>query len=1290
MTRKKPSSAPLSRVAHKVSPLSPSPENPRSRDWVPTLQAGFPIVGVGASAGGLEAFKQFLSSLAVDTGMAFVLIQHLDPKHESLSTDILSRITSMPVAEVTNGMRVEPNHIYIIPPNFGMEIFHGVLKLIPRVEIRGQHMAIDSFFRSLADDRKNLAAGVVLSGTGSDGTEGLLAIKAEGGITFAQTPASAKFDSMPRSAISSESVDLVLSPQKIAEELAKIAHHRFIFPAKQQAEITGDRNAVPLDSLQGIFLLLRKICHVDFTHYKSNTIQRRLERRMILNRVEDIDAYIRLLSGNPDEVKALYADILIHVTSFFRDPKAFEAVSREVFPRLMKGRAPGLPIRIWIPGCSTGEEVYSIAILIYEFLSDRAVDMPVQIFASDISEPAIQKARIGEYPASISRDVSPERLDRFFGKLDNGHYKVKKTIRDICLFSRHDITVNPPFAKMDFISCRNLLIYFAAALQKHVIPVFHYALVPKGLLWLGRSETTGGFSNLFSVVDKTNQLYMRKNAPIALSLQFPVSTYVAGKQEEKQESVRKYPVFAKQESDVQRLADVALQAEYPGVLVNEEMEILQFRGRTAPFIEPAAGLASYHLLKMARPEIIPDLRVLIQAAKKKNTPARAEQLHFKDGRRVMTFNLKVIPVKASSASKENHYLILFENVVESSPPKKKKGPLPGVGKLGSGKQLNASKNSFFKALQQELISSQESQTSLIEKYEATQEDLGAANEELQSANEELQSTNEELETAKEELQSSNEELTTVNDELQSRSVEQVQLGNDLINLLGSVEIPILMLGNDRRIRRFTPLAGKVLNLIATDVARPISDLKLNFTSPGIDLDLDHLVSEVLDTMKSTEVEVQDRQARWFRLQVRPYKTIDNKIDGVVLALVDIDVLKQSLNEVRAARAEAEKANRGKDLFLATLSHELRTPLTSILSWAQMIRMEKVDPEKAKKGIAIIEESGRAQAQLIDDLLDVSRIVAGKLSLELREVDPSAILRAAIESVRAITESKSIHIETAFNPHVGTVMADPVRLQQVFWNLLSNAAKFSVPESRIVVKLDRLNGQAGGEAQAMIQVQDSGKGIDPEFLPHIFDRFSQEDSSSVRLHGGLGLGLAIVQNLVELHGGTIRAESLSKKPGTTFTVLLPLRSNDRLQELPSLSGEEATHEIQLQGIRVLVVDDEVSTREVLTEILLSFGAETQACDSVREALVLIPQFRPDVLVSDIAMPGEDGYTLIRKLRALSPEQGGGTPAMAVTAYAGADDARRALAAGFQVHLAKPFDGPRFAKVLLSLVNRHRHS
>jgi two-component system, chemotaxis family, CheB/CheR fusion protein len=630
----------------------------------------FPIVGIGASAGGLEAFTKLLSNLPLDTGMAFILVQHLDPKHESMSTEILSRTTKLAVAEVKDKTPVEANHIYILPPNFDMQILDGVLRLTTRTEVRGQHLVIDSFFRSLAEDQKNLVIGVVLSGTGSDGTRGLSAIKLEGGITFAQTPGSSRFRGMPESAIQSGNVDYVLSPEDIAKELTRIAKHPHAkVLAPNIKEINIDHLPKLEESLSHIFLLLRKHCHVDFTFYKSNTVMRRIDRQMVLHKIKDLKAYADFLDQNSKEVEALCGDILIHVTGFFRDTEAYEALNTEVFPKLLEKRKLGVPIRIWSPGCSTGEEPYSLAIALLEFLGDKVSHTPIQIFATDISEESIKKARLGEYSETIVNDISAERLSRYFVKLENGRYRILKSIRDFCVFSRHDITADPPFAKIDMISCRNLMIYFSPILQKHVIPAFHYSLMPNGFLLLGKSETIGGFSDLFSLVDKVNKIYQRKDAPVSLKLRFPTSTFAYGKQDG---NIKELKSFPKPIQDIHKIVETTFFAEFPGVVVNEEMEILQICGKTHPFIAPASGTPSYNILKMAHADLSRYLRVALEAVKKSKKSTLKESLSLTEGRKEIIFNLRVVPIEPTLHIKRHLYLVLFEKVPESDKKTKRR------------------------------------------------------------------------------------------------------------------------------------------------------------------------------------------------------------------------------------------------------------------------------------------------------------------------------------------------------------------------------------------------------------------------------------------------------------------------------------------------------------------------------------------------------------------------------------------------------------------------------------------
>jgi two-component system CheB/CheR fusion protein len=1241
------------------------------KNEIPSDTLKFPVVGIGSSAGGLEALTELLTFLPSKSGMSFVIIQHLDPTHESLTAVILDKVTTMPVQEAKEGDRLKPNHVYIIPPNFSMQLIKGALRLQPRDENRAHHMVIDFFFQSLAQEMKSLAIGVVLSGTASDGTQGLISIKAEGGFVCVQEPKSAKYDGMPRSAIDSGIVDLILPPKGLALQMARIAKHPHL-----------KRGALD-ESLRKIFSLLQTQMNVDFTQYKDSTIYRRIERRIIVNKMENIISYAKYLSSNPEEVKALYNDILINVTGFFRDPEVFKELKNKIFPKIVSGRPSGQKIRIWVPGCSTGEEVYSLAIALLEFLEEAKLKFPIQIFATDISDQIIQKARLGFYSEASTRVLSKKRLNLYFDKKDGGH-KIGKMIRDQCLFSRHDVSSDPPFSKLDLVSCRNLLIYFSPILQKRIIPIFHYSLNDHGFLLLGRSEGISGFSNLFSQENKTNRIYSKINSKINFTaptnIYFPPIHKQPTTEELQSYLNEKSKVLTQNKVDFEIEADQIILAKFApvGAVINNQMEVLQFRGRIGPFIDHAPGKPNFNILKMIRNELLNGLRMTIQSSMKLNATAQLENLKFHHEGKEKTINIQVMPTNPKTPPETRKYLIVFEEV-------------SSIQAIDLDTKIDDVKLSKINVsqLEQELHSLKEYQEALTEEYETSQEQLTSANEELQSTNEEFQSNNEELETAKEEFQSANEELTTVNDELQNRNLELTYLNNDLTNLLGAVEIPIIMVDKGHRIRRFTPKAVKALNLIPSDIGRPLGDIKSNFN-----LDLDSLVSEVIDTLSLKEVEVQDREGRWSRLQIRAYKTIDHKIDGAVIALMDIDQLKQSFKAVEAAHLEGEKANRTKDLFLATLSHELRTPLTGILAWAQMIQRGRLEGEKTKMAAERIVESGKAQAQLINDLLDVSRIIMGKIQLEISEVNPNEIIEKAVESIRPAANNKSIQLEYENVPHFGTVMADPIRMQQVFWNLLNNAIKFSALHSKVKVKLERIEDSDGIKAKALIKVIDSGKGINPNFLPHIFENFSQEDSSSIKIHGGLGLGLAIVKSLVEMQGGSVHAESEGEGQGSIFTVILPIKSvqNKSMSQNKKNSEVKVQAEIDwqkyhLEGLRILLVDDSANNRNVISQILISFGAEINVVNSAKKALEIFSQFKPDIIISDIEMPETDGYSLIKSIRQLEDQKGSPhIPAMALTAYANNVDINRSLAAGFQVHLAKPFDINYFVETISKLSGR----
>ncbi len=830
----------------------------------------FPIVGIGASAGGLEAFGSFLKALSAETGMAFVLVQHMDPAHESMLNRLLERDTAMPVFQVQDGMAVEPNYVYVIPPNTKMTIQAGRLRLVARPTGELRYSPIDSFLHSLAADQQGLAIGVILSGIGSDGTKGLQAIKSEGGITFAQDEHSAKYPGMPLSAVAAECVDLVLPPEKIARELARIGRYPYLDIARQppieEAPSGEDGN------LLKIFRLLRTATGVDFTYYKQATIQRRISRRMVVRQCENLAQYLKFVQEHPDEVKALFQDVLIHVTAFFREPEVHQTLQKFILPRI--AARLGEPLRIWVPGCSTGEEVYSLAISLHELWGETASHPAIQIFGTDISEADIQKARAAIYAEASTASLSAERLRRFFVKREGGH-QVVKPIREMCVFARHDLTRDPPFSRMDLISCRNVLIYLAPAMQKKVLGFFHYALKPAGFLILGKSEGVSAAANLFSPANRKANVYSRKPAAPNPLPDFGLTEYGRSHAALPLRS-QPAPPF-----DLRKQAERIVLERYapPGFIVDGDLHILHFQGDTGPFLGPAQGEASFELLKLVRPELILETRAAIQEAKKLGIPAHREGIPFTRNGQTYRLDVEAVPVPGRSR-KSVDFLVLFQNQRPEISEK-----IRPASQRSFEKTL---KDSEAERLKRQLASAQEQLRSLVGDHEAAAEELRAANEEVLSSNEELQSTNEELQTAKEELQSSNEELTTLNEELHQRNVELAQTAADLNSLLDVIEMPILILGNDRRIRRFTPVGKQLLNLVSADIGRPISEIRVNLHIP----DLDRMAREVVEHRIAVEREVRDQKGHWYALRMRPYQSAASRVEGILVVLVDIHDVKQ--------------------------------------------------------------------------------------------------------------------------------------------------------------------------------------------------------------------------------------------------------------------------------------------------------------------------------------------------------------------------------------------------------------
>ena len=848
-------------------------------------------MGVGASAGGLEAFSALLANLPDSTGMAFIFLQHLDPKHHSALEEILSRTTRIPVTEVTDGLAIERRHVYVLPPNYDMTISGGILRLSARTLTHGQHRPIDHFFVSMAEDCGDRSIAVILSGTASDGTSGCQAIKAVGGITLAQDEATAKYSSMPKSAVEAGCVDFVLPPKAIAEELARIERHPYI----ARVPLRPDQllGAASPSDIHGLFAMLRENKGVDFTHYKQSTIQRRIKRRMLLNRVESLEEYLRLVKRDTKEIDELYRDILIHVTGFFRDPGAFEALRKEVFPALVKNRKPSeWPLRVWIPGCSTGEEAYSMAIALLEYMgpnnanvSAAANSRAVQIFATDISEEVLDRARAGIYPESVVADLPPARLKRFFARVDKG-YQVVQSVRETCIFAKQNIAKDPPFSGLDLISCRNLLIYLGPELQKRVIPTMHYALKPGAYLMLGGAESLGVFSDYFSLVEKKYRIYQKKTAGARLVTFFTGVDYSLRRRGDAKSP--KMPVAGLGiEKEVER--ELVNRFVPASIVVNSEMEIVQFRGKTGAYLEPAAGQPTFSLSKMAREGLLIDLRAAINTAKKENVAVRKEGVSIQSNGGTRDVNFEVIPIRAESTH-ERFYVVVFQ---EPTPKAAAKTESKRLAAQEARKELPIARQK--ERLTREIRQLRGQLQSLIEEHETTSEEFKTANEEVLSSNEELQSTNEELETAKEELQSSNEELTTVNEELENRNVELSSANNDLLNVFTNVNIPVVIVNNDVRIRRFTPSAEKLLNLLPSDIGRNLSEIR-----PNLDLhNLEQVARHTIETASLQEAEVRDNTGLWYMMRARPYKTSENKVEGAVISFLDIDALKRAVEETRA-------------------------------------------------------------------------------------------------------------------------------------------------------------------------------------------------------------------------------------------------------------------------------------------------------------------------------------------------------------------------------------------------------
>ncbi|OWW22954.1 chemotaxis protein [Noviherbaspirillum denitrificans] len=1355
----------------------------------------FPVVGIGASAGGLEATTGLLKATQAMPGMAFVVVLHLSPDQRSSAAELLQHATSMPVVMVTKATPIEMNHVYVIPPNRQLSMNDGYLKLTEFDRPVGARAAIDIFFRTLADTHGDKAFAIVLSGAGSDGAVGITRIKEQGGVTLVQYPGEAAHDSMPLAAITTGTVDFILPVKEMPQKLADLwANAQAIaLPSIEDREdvLHGDPAESGDDaeaSLQKIISLLRLHTGHDFRHYKRPTVLRRIERRLQVRGASTLPAYLSILESDASEHGALLRDMLIGVTNFFRDRESFEALENTVLSELVRAKHPGEPIRAWVPACSTGEEAYSIAMA----LADQAalVNKPpkIQVFASDIDERAISTARSALYPGSIIADVSPERLQQYFSK-EEDRYRIRKSIRDLVLFAPHNVLRDPPFSKLDLISCRNLLIYLNREMQTHILEMFHFSLNPGGYLFLGSSESADLTSNIFTPVDKKNRIYQAKSLSrgrFAPSLPGYATT--------RHQHLDVSPVPAKRQFSFAEVHQRVL-AQYapPSAIVNHESDIVYMSDRVGRFLRHVGGEPSRNLVSLVHPELRVELRTALFQAVRSGKSVEARRVRLNRDGRLYFVNMTVRPFRDDDAGADL-VLVLFDEVEQTM--------------SDEAQSEGEKKDAVLTQLEEELQRTKEQLQETIEQSEVSNEELRASNEELQAINEELRSATEELETSKEELQSVNEELSTVNYELKSKVEETGKVNDDLNNLIASADIATIFVDRGMRIKRYTPRASDIFNIIPTDIGRSLLDITHRLNYPELAQD----ASDTFDTLRPVEREVRSLDGRYYIARLLPYRTTEDHIEGAVMTFFDITSRREAEEQFRAGeermrlvaesmkdygivtldadghitswsrgaelifgytesevtglrgdimllpedrasgifesemrrardegrvedqrwvarkdggrlfasgvmvplkegsregfakimrdetdrvemesrreaalssehsgRTSAENASAMKDEFLAIMSHELRNPLNLIHMNVELLA-RLADVQQSPMGIKALNNIRAAvanQSKVIEDVLDLSRIQTGKLALSLSTVDFSALVQDLGGACKDDPAAHDRNIDVTIADAQLLVHADRVRLDQVVLNLLNNAVKFTRPGGRISIRL----GKSG--RSAVLEVIDDGKGISPDFLPHVFDMFRQGEGGASRSNGGLGIGLALARHIVELHNGTIEASSGGPDRGCLFRVSLPLRGQP--QDDGAVRPDH--HRKALENLRLLLVDDNAAAVESFRYLLELEGAEVSVAHSAEEALEMLAGKQLDLIISDLAMPHIDGFSFMTEVKKRHPDSA--VAAIALSGLGRPQDAERAMSAGFSAHLTKPVTIERLRETVAHLMQSRQN-
>lgn len=1282
----------------------------------------FYVVGVGASAGGLEALSLFFAGIGADTNMAFVVIQHLSEKPKSILPEILARKTNLPLSEITGATPLLPGHVYVAPAHQSVTISKNTLNLArysPKKNKKEEHfLPIDFFFSALAREKKEKAIGVVLSGTRKDGTEGLLAIRKKGGITFAENPEAATHPGMPESAIASGAVMHTLSPKKIAGKLSELAKLRAssLVPSVVSAEKIERETPVLDENLREIIHMLEGASNIDFSAYKEGTVRRRIVRRMNIHKMENISRYAAFLKDHPEEVRVLSEDILIHVTEFFRDSPLFLSLKRKVFPVLVRERQTSDTIRIWIPGCSTGEEVYSFAIALIEFLEHQKKNIPVQFLGTDVSEAALKEARKGQYGAEIEKKVSPERLRRFFTKIGGGakKYEINKSIRNMCVFAKHNLVKDTPFSRIDLISCRNVLIYFDAELQKKAFPLFHFALKPKGFLVLGTSESVSGFHDLFAEADKKYKIYLRKTVVSPFRFEFSVNAHPENTKLRKEEDT--FP----SSRNIEKEADAIILSKHSpaGVVITRDMTILQFRGNTGAYLEPMPGRATFNLLKMVRKDFILPLTGVLDEARRTGRPSQKEVILQRETGYRKT-DIEAIPL-STAGGEEKYFLVMFHE--------QSKGKMPAhAGRLKEKSGISGiaeEKDREIAKLREELTNTAEYLQSLIERQETTNEELRSATEEVMSSNEELQSANEELETAHEELQSTNEELTTLNTELTERNFELNEKNNaiksamELVegardyaeSIFNTVSEPMLVLGKGFRVERannafyknfevskqetegylFQKLGNGQWDIPEiTNLLHRVLSSKTKVVNAFVEHDFPHLGKRILSLVtrrisggasnshEKTEkilFTIRDitKQKGLEAARAQEYGEMEEDIRDRTRKLRKVNTVlmrevverKRLEKDLRERTKRLEEADRRKNEFLAVLSHELRNPLSPIIASVEAMKLRGTNDPEIQHAFEVIGRHADQMTRLLKDLLDASKIIYEKIELLPEYVDIREIIHHAVDTASFFVEQRNHTLTLTLPDAPKYIVVDPFRIEQILANLIFNAAKYTNPGGKIEITLLQ-EGERENEKLCII-IKDNGMGIVPDILPNIFDLFVQAEGVLKKTKGGIGIGLFLVRRLAELHGGTITAQSEGEDKGSKFTLCLPVKNNlspNKEKGLPvPITNKDRTPK------RILVVDDNQDAADSLAQILSHLGRTVEIAYSGKEALRKAKGTPPDMAFIDIAMPEMNGYEVAKKMRgepSLSQ-----TTLVALTGFGQREDKEKALREGFDLHYIKP--------------------